>query len=190
MTKSERDDLQRLIRTREKVMNAAASQRSAELLADFEQQLASVYSFDQDETWKAVTAAAEAEVERAQHTIAGRCEELGIPARFAPELIFSWRGRGENAIAERRNELRKVAQTRIAAIEKAAVTRIKMACLDAQAKVVANGLTTAAAIAFFEALPTVEALMPPLAVSAASLEEMLQARTDEQRRRLGYADYR
>src|SRR6267142_1741494 len=49
MTKSERDDLARLIRNREKVMKSAARERSAELLAEFEQQMASIYSYDQDE---------------------------------------------------------------------------------------------------------------------------------------------
>ena len=65
-------------------------------------------------------------------TIAARCESLGIPARFAPTVEFSWRGRGENAIAKRRAELRAVAKSRIAAIEKAAITQIERGCLDAQ----------------------------------------------------------
>ena len=44
MTKYEREDLARLVRTREKVMQAAATQGSAEFLAAFERQMASVYS--------------------------------------------------------------------------------------------------------------------------------------------------
>jgi hypothetical protein len=39
MTRHERDDLQRLVRQREKVLKSAAKQRSAELLADFENQM-------------------------------------------------------------------------------------------------------------------------------------------------------
>jgi len=39
MTRGEREDLQRLIRQREKVLKSAAQQRSAELLADFENQM-------------------------------------------------------------------------------------------------------------------------------------------------------
>ena len=62
-----------------------------------------------------------------------------IPARFAPNVAFSWRGRGENAIKQRRDELRKVAMTRIAAIEKAACTKIEMSCLDAQSQILAHG---------------------------------------------------
>lgn len=82
-------------------MKTAATQRSAELLAEFEQQLASVYSYDQDRTWKAATEAAGKAVSEAKKQIA-RCEELGIPARFAPTVEYLWSGRGENAVAERR----------------------------------------------------------------------------------------
>jgi hypothetical protein len=48
ITKGERDDLQRLIRQREEVLKSAAKQRSAELLADFENQMGVEFSFDDD----------------------------------------------------------------------------------------------------------------------------------------------
>jgi hypothetical protein len=174
MTKSEREDLVRLIRNREKVMKTAASQRSAELLAEFEQQIASVYRYDQDETWKAAHQAAATAVKQAQQTVLARCGELGIPARFAPEILLSWRGRGENAISERRAELRAVAKSRIAAIEKAACTKIEMTCLDAQTRILAHGLTSTAAIDFFDNMPSIEMLMPPIEMT--SVEEMLRER--------------
>jgi hypothetical protein len=44
MSKAEREDLQRLIRQREKVQKSAAKQRSTELLADFQNQIAAQYS--------------------------------------------------------------------------------------------------------------------------------------------------
>jgi hypothetical protein len=93
-------------------LKTAATQRSAELLAEFEQQLASVYSYDQHRTWKAATEAAGKAVSKAKKQIAARCEELGIPARFAPTVEYLWSGRGENAVAERRRELRAVAKMR------------------------------------------------------------------------------
>ena len=124
--------------------------------------------------WKSATEAAAAAVAIAQQTITERCSELGIPARFAPNVEFSWRGRGENALKERRAELRAVAKSRIDAIEKSACTKIEMLCLDAQSQILAHGLTSAAAIAFFDALPKVEVLMPPLEM--ASVEQMLLAR--------------
>jgi len=174
MTKSERDDLGKLIRHREEVMKAAAMQRSTQLMAEFEQQMASVYSYDQDESWKAATEAADAEVEEAKQKIAARCEDLGIPARFAPTLKLVWLGRGENAIKEWRAELRAVAKSRVEALEAEALTKIKMSCHEAHAQVLAHGLTSVSAIAFFDALPSAEEVMPALPM--ASVEEILRNR--------------
>jgi hypothetical protein len=56
--------LQQLLRQRERVLKAAAKQRSTELLADFENQLGQIYSFDQDAVWKQAQTAAEAEIEK------------------------------------------------------------------------------------------------------------------------------
>src|ERR1700730_3322348 len=52
MTKSEREDLQRLVRQREKVLKSAAKQRSTEVVADFENQMGQEYSFDDDHVWQ------------------------------------------------------------------------------------------------------------------------------------------
>jgi hypothetical protein len=106
MTRHEREDLQRLVRQREKVLMSAAKQRSAELLADFENQMGQQYSFDQDEVWQKAHELAKLEAAKAQKIVAARCRELGIPARFAPELSLEWYRRGENALKERRAELR------------------------------------------------------------------------------------
>ena len=65
MTRAEIDALQRLIRQREKVLKSAAAQRSAELVADFENQMGSQYSFDQDEVWAKAAEAADREVKKA-----------------------------------------------------------------------------------------------------------------------------
>ena len=75
MTKAEREDLQRLLRDREKVQIAAAKEMSAELMADFESQLAARYSFDDDAVWEAAVKEAEREV-----------KSLGRPA--APTEAF------------------------------------------------------------------------------------------------------
>jgi hypothetical protein len=166
-------------------LKTAAGQRSAELLAEFEQQLASIYSYDQDEIWKQATEAAGKAVAKAKAQIAARCKELGIPARFAPTVEWGWRGRGENAVAERCGELRAVAKTRIAVIETAAFVKIEMSCLDAQTQVIANGLSSEAARSFFEAMPNVEALMPPLEFPA--IEAMLQSRLANRKHSISHA---
>jgi hypothetical protein len=174
MSKGEREDLQRLIRRREQVLKSAAGQRSAELLADFEQQLASMYSYDQDEVWSQAYRAAREAAQEAVGTIAARCEELGIPPQFAPSLELYWAGRGQNAVQSRRNELIRVAKSRIAAIEKKACVMIEIQSVELQSQVIANGLTSDAARAFLDNMPAVETLMPPLEV--AKVEGMLEAR--------------
>lgn len=162
MTKHEREDLQRLVRQREKVLKSAAKQRSAELIADFENQMGQEFSFDQDEVWERATKIAQAALAKANEQIAARCHEIGIPKRFAPGLDLSWYGRDENATKQRRDELRKMAETRIVAIERKAVTKIELSCLAAQEQIALSGLTTEAARQFVEALPKIEALMPRL----------------------------
>jgi hypothetical protein len=163
ITKGERDDLQRLIRQREKVLKSAAKQRSAELLADFENQMGSEFSFDDDEVWRQATEAEQVEVDKANQKIAARCRALGIPDRFAPSLSVHWRTRGyDNLIDKRKTELRRMATTEIEAMERKAITEIEMSCLDAHTKIAIAGLTSQAAHAFVEALPGVDQWMPRL----------------------------
>jgi hypothetical protein len=163
MSKSERADLQRLLRQREKVFKSAAKQRSAELLADFENQMGEEYSFDQDEVWEQAAKAAEHEIRKAQALISARCRALGIPKQFAPDLGVSWRhGGGSNVLAARRAELRRMAQREIEAIERKAITEIELSCLDAQRELAFAGLTSELAKSFIERLPAVEVLMPRL----------------------------
>ena len=150
MTKGEREDLQRLIRQRERVLKSAAKQRSAELLADFENQLGAEYAFDSDEIWAEATRQAKAEAAKANARIAARAAALGIPKDFAPSLGLGWAARGRNASKERRAELRKMAATRIAAIEQAAIVQIELGSVEAQTGIAASGLTSEAARAFLE----------------------------------------
>jgi hypothetical protein len=163
MSKSEREDLQRLIRQREKVLKSAAKQRSAELIADFENQMGQEYAFDQDEVWAKAVEVADREVNKMQKQIAARCRELGIPDRFAPSISLDWHHRGyDNAIARRRQELRLMAETQIEAIEQKAIVQIELSCLEAQTKIATAGLTSDVAKHFLEELPSVPSLMPAL----------------------------
>jgi hypothetical protein len=163
MTKHEREDLQRLVRQRERVLKSAAKQRSAELIADFENQMGQEYAFDQDEVWEQAVKSVEPLVRKAQEQVAARCQELGIPRRFAPSMRLAWSHRGYgNAIAARRAELRRMAHTQVEAIEAKAITKIEQECLEAQTALAVAGLTSEAAKVFVGKLPTVEALMPAL----------------------------
>jgi hypothetical protein len=167
MTKGEREDLQRLIRQREKVLKSAARQRSKELLADFENQMGQEYAFDQDEVWAKAKDAAEREVNKSQAAVKARCRELGIPDQFAPGLSLNWHHRGyDNTVKQRRDELRTMAESRIAAIEAIAITQIELSCLEAQTQIATSGLTSKTAKQFIEGIPKIETLMPNLSFRA------------------------
>ena len=160
MARAEPEDLQRLVRQREKVLKSATKQRSA---ADFENQMVTEYSFDQDEVWRQAAEAAEREVTKAQRLVAARCHELGIPDRFAPSLHLTWHHQGyDNRIEDRRKELRRMAQPQIAANEQREIVQIEISCLDAQTQLAMAGLTSEAARAFVDRLPAIDTLMPRL----------------------------
>lgn len=162
MTKGKRTELGQLIRKREKVMKAATDERGAVLLAEFEQQISTIYRYDDDATWKAAFADAERICAEAQEKIAERARERGIPRQFAPGISIGWYGRGENAVRQRRDELRRVAKAQIDVLTKSARTKIERISLQAQTEVLANGLVTPAARAFLDNLQPVESLMPTL----------------------------
>lgn len=181
MTKSERVEITQLIRKRERVMKKLASERAAQMVAEFEEKSAAIYSFDQDEVWAKAVEEAQKVVDQANKTIAERCLELGIPPEFAPSLSFGWRGRGQNEVASRRAELRRVAASQIKAIEADAVSKIERMSLEAQTAVVAHGLESDAAKNFLDKMPGLEALMPSVDV-----ESVKQLR-DKKKQRDGWA---
>jgi hypothetical protein len=167
MTKSEREDLQRLLRQREKAQKSAARLRTTELIADFENQMAAEYSFDDDAHWQAAAKEAEKAVKKAQEEVAERCRALGIPRQFAPTLGLHWRHRGyDNILEKRRNELRRAAKAQAEALEQRAIVQIETSSVDAQTKLALAGLSSDAARTFIEQLPTVESLMPKLSYQA------------------------
>jgi DNA-nicking Smr family endonuclease len=174
MTNSERAALERWIRKREAVLRTAAEQRSAELEANFEQQIASIYSYDQDEVWAQAYKMARDAAHEASAMLAERCKQLGIPEKFAPSLELVWHGRGQSAVSQRREELRRVAKSRIAAIQKEAFRRIGMETVQLQGQVLAHGLTSEAAKAFLDSMPAIETMMPP--VDIAEIEHLLEGR--------------
>ena len=174
MTKGERSELMSLIRKREKVMKSAACERAAKMLAEFEAQSARIYNFNDDEVWRRATVEAEAAVAQAQKLIASRCAELGIPEEFAPSIRFAWYGRGENAVRDRQEELRRAAKAKIAAIEQEAMAKIEKMSLEAQTDLLATGLESDAAKLFLGSMATVESLMP--SINAIEIKDQVEER--------------
>lgn len=97
--------------------------------------------------------------------IARRCRNLGVREEFRPELALHWYRRGENGLKDRRAELRKVAQTRIAAMATQAHAEIDARVLKAYDLLLRGSLETDAARQFLEELPAAEALMPRLDIT-------------------------
>ncbi len=162
MTSVERTDLRSLIRQRARLMKTQASQRALELIAEFETQLQAYFSFDEDSVWEAAYAEAEKAAQEASGLIAQRCKELGIPKKFAPSLSFGWRGQGANESKHVRADMRREAKLRIAAMEAAAKTAIEQFSVESQTELISDALTSEAAKAFLEQLPSAETLMPVL----------------------------
>jgi hypothetical protein len=162
MSRAERQELGVLIRKREKLAKMLARERSAQMQAEFDKMLAHQFSWDEHETWAKATAEVEKVVAAGNAAITKVCDELRIPKQFRPGIAWGWGSRGENASASRRVELRRVALSKIAAVEKQAFVVIERQSLSAQTEIIAHGLESPTAKQFFKALPDVKTLMPPL----------------------------
>ena len=95
---------------------------------------------------------------------------------FRPQLEVSWYKRGENAFNDRRAELRRVAQTRIDALHQAAIVQIETVKVEGLELLARDGLESAEAQAFLNAMPTVEVLMPRLNVPELTKPQQAGAR--------------
>ena len=174
LTPADRNTLDRLLKARRKLAHTLVAERAAEMLANYERQSASIYAFDQSEVWRQAMKAVREAVDAARAKVDAECQRLGIPRTFAPEIgAPSWYGRGQTAVAERRAELRKVAQTRIEAIRKSALANIERQYLIAETEILSGTLSDAGQ-AFLGRLPDLEMLMPDLKVR--DMEKLLAAR--------------
>lgn len=187
MTKQERTELGQLIRKREKVMKAQAEERSAQLLAEFEAHAAKIYHWDDDAHWSQIKAEADVQIAAATEAIVKRARELGIPSEFCPELHLFWNGRGNGAVRERRNELRYVAKKRIEALEKEALSKIERISLEAQTKLLADGLNSDEAKNFLDKLASIDALMP--SIDVAEINSLVETQDRERAARIEQRRY-
>lgn len=164
MTRSDRETLLKIARQRERVAKSDAKERAARLMMEFEMQLDRKYHWAENDTWaKAMTLAKEA-VEAAREQVRAECEKLGIPPEFSPDLDMHWYSRGENALKERRAELRRIAGKQIESATKAAIAAIERRSVETQEKIMIGGLSNEEARQYLESMPTAEALMPELSI--------------------------
>jgi hypothetical protein len=181
MTKADRANLERLARKRAKVSASMIGERVKILRRDVEDQLSAVYKFD-DEVWAAITHKAGEEVAKADAQVAAICRQMGVPEHLRPALSVSWSGRGENALASRRAELRKLAYARIDAAAESAKVGIQANLLEVETELIRDGLETAEAIEFVNSMPTVEQLLPTVAVGELKPGKRSSGRDDDEYR--------
>ena len=96
MTQAEIKGLMEQARREERAAKTLLKQRSAQLRARMEEQLAAVYRADHDRR-KAITEEAEQRVNQWDDQIAAICRDMGVPEEFRPRLTLSWYSRGGNA---------------------------------------------------------------------------------------------
>jgi len=187
LSRSETHDLSMIIKDRTKVLKAHAEEQAAQCLAEFEAKMATVYKYDDDEVWKEAALASQRVVAEATEKIMERCKALGIPAAFAPSLNLTWAGRGQNMMASRREELRRVAKSSIEAMTKAAMTKIEHQSLDLRTQVVSMGLLSPDAKMFLESLAPVQDAMRSLDFGEIErrLDDGKRQRIENQRRLYG-----
>jgi hypothetical protein len=162
ITKSERDDVMRVLRSREKTLKTMVVARAAELKTSFEAQISRQYDPRENPIWNEAVNAAKAAVEAAEAKIAEECERIGIPEGFRPGVDMRWYGRGENALSCRA-ELRALANAQIDEARKRALERIEITLSAAREKVLISGLGREA-IAMLNEMPTLTEMMPTLAI--------------------------
>ncbi len=179
LSSKEAHDLGQIIKDRTKVLKAHAEEQAAACLADFEKKISATFSFDSDDVWKRATEEAMKVIAESNEKIAARCVKLGIPKEFAPGLQIQWHARGQNAIASRRTELRRVALAEIEAMKRAAITRIERQSLDLRTSVITMGVLSDDARRFIESLAPVEEAMGSIDFGA--IEAKLKS---EQQKRL------
>jgi len=169
MTAADARELATVVRMRARVAREDAELRGAQLIADFEEELAAEYPAN-DPRWAELTAEAEEAVRRADAELAARCKKLGIRPEFRPNLSVSWYSSGENAYHDRRATLRAAAKARVAAMVKQAKLSIARSETEARSTIAERMLTTNEAKGLLEAIPTVEVLLPTLALRAVEAE--------------------
>jgi hypothetical protein len=160
MTKSEIALAAGILRKRERVLKIEAEEWAAKRRAEVEAQMSRIYKFDEHEVWQQATEKAKRVVAEANKEIASVCKELRILPQFAPKLDLEWWGRGENAVKERRKELREAAEARIDAMLLGMKRQIEKDTLARLTDVSAHGLQSEAAQAFLKQMPNWELLMP------------------------------
>ncbi|MBJ7596506.1 hypothetical protein [Candidatus Nephthysia bennettiae] len=165
LSRTEHAELAGIVKRNFRVAKAGIDEQKARVLADFEAAIS--HQWDPVElACEELIAEAKAAVDRINRRIEDEFVELGLPGEWAPNAGFGWRSRGQNAIPERRAELRRAAVTRAEALAQTAKLELAKQEAGILTSIASTALTSEAAQAFLKQVPSLEELMPPLQVEA------------------------
>ena len=164
MNRADREQLAKLARQRARLAKSEAVEREKILHSEVHDLMSAEFAA-QDKLWAAAVAIAKEAADKANDLIRAQCLDLGIAAKYAPELTIGWQSRSGSFIdSARRGELRQLAESRLAALTQAAKTAIDRECLRTETELVRDGLESAEAVVFLDRMPTAEQLMPALSL--------------------------
>lgn len=165
MTKGELENLLKAFRLNAKAAKASIINLGANLKAEFEAQLNTKYPETGDPVWEEEHQALVKEWEKRQARVDKRCDERGIPKRFRPCIMEPhWRYGGEQIFVKLRPELRRLAHAQIDAMVKSRLEQLECESAHVQLSLLSHGFVTEEAKGFFEKLPTIASLIPPIKV--------------------------
>jgi hypothetical protein len=178
LTKHDLEKLLQLDRNEAKALKNATDARRVQVIAKGEADLARRYRFDHKPEWAEAYGAAQEIISKLNEKIREDLEAAGIPVEFAPSAGIDWSSRGENAIAQRRAELRRVLVTEALAQQKAACVAIDLYSVKCQRELLSCGVESQMAQQILASRPTLEALMP--ALNLEDLEKKIDANESAQ----------
>lgn len=176
--RAERIELAKVVRVNFRAARSGIEALKAYRLAEMEKKLGSTYKYDEAQ-WAEVTAKAVEVCKEADRVVAMKCREMGIPDSFRPSIGASWHERGETAVAARRAELRRMGTTKIEAAAQNAKLKLDQKEAEMLTQLATGGLESAEAKAFLKQIPSLEELVPEVAIPAMKVAELAAPFTPE-----------
>jgi hypothetical protein len=164
LSKSEIEYLLRALRANTKAAKAAIMSSEPKLRESFEQHLNTSYPLRAEPVWMEAFQALVAQYEKSQAQVDKRCDEMGLPRRFRPQITHPrWDHGGVDMMLKGfRAELRRVAYLQISAMIKERQEEMEREAARVQLEILAHGCLTDAAKAFIERLPKIDELFSPI----------------------------
>jgi hypothetical protein len=192
MTQADRAALIHIAKARARLAKAAVVEREKILLNEIEEHMTAEFRL-RDEVHADVVAMAEEALAKVNEQIRNQARLMGYDARNVPQAGLPYSSPYDRRSDQDKDEARKRADTRLAALHAAAYKAIEEATLHIEESIIVGGLESAEAKALVDTLPPAEQLMPPLSLadlgvrtwqpSRDAAKELLAAPTGANRRR-------